>query len=352
MRIEASGSRIAVEAERRRAGRAARTGPAHPADLEKRKFKIGGVLATGMLIGMALGVLTSWAMRPLAILSIVFGGMLLGPDQAQAGWVVETLTFAPAREVKSATGRVVIAGPGVFKEENMPSAGGRIEEREPGKAVASASVDLARQTTSSAFVARADLGFTGLANADIETRVELLGPVERMRIRVFRQSAQVEDVYFGPDVSGQLEYGMSLRELTTGVILFDSATTITESSPDEFTDDTGMLNWARSPGFFGGVLEPGNVGGIPNVFSNNKWLLETTLLEFDFLVPDGLRTLEFAFEISASGFADSGTSAYGFSSAIPEPATLALFGLGAAGLIGRGWRRKRARAWSGHAASA
>ncbi|WP_200159048.1 hypothetical protein [Allochromatium vinosum] len=87
---------------------------------------------------------------------------------------------------------------------------------------------------------------------------------------------QTVDGYLSRDYIGSLVFFIELDELSTETNIFDSQTVFTDTSPDAIIDSTGILNWERSPGYFGGLGSPdSDLGGLINEYSTN-----TTLSDF------------------------------------------------------------------------
>jgi hypothetical protein len=271
-------------------------------------------------------------------------GLVVCASHAQAGWITtEELIFIPGQTVitttinKRATGQAVLTGPLGSLQDPVPPGGGRAQVLGQGGSISTATVNLQTQRTSHGWIVPSDSGLSGAGTeADIEESITsaVTQTPTSFIVRITRKHdpAQLTGAYFGPGVEGQLNYNMSVLELNSGTTVFNSTSVFTQNSPNTVIDNTGLLTWARLPGFFTGVEEIGNVGGVQNLFSNNYWFLQPTTVQFDFpvtLLAGQALNLEFAFMDSSSGFATSGTTGFGFSSAIPEPSSFALLILGA-----------------------
>lgn len=254
--------------------------------------------------------------------------------------ITEFGTIIPIMRVKTATGQAQLNGPGTPAPAPVPPGGGRVEVQVPGVASAVASVNLQSQRKWHGWIALSGSGINGNGTSAgiVEQLVAGQPVVVPTRVRVIERTridpAEVIGAYFAPGVTGDLQYNLSLA-LTGGPTIFDSTTVFTEASGDIVTDNTGLLTWQRTPGFFTGLGEPGNLSGVPDALSQNRWVLTTSVLEFEHFVnldPGETFDVTSVLLTSSSGSA-SGNGAFGIMDyTVPEPGSLVLFATGLAAL--------------------
>ncbi len=156
--------------------------------------------------------------------------------------------------------------------------------------------------------------------------------------------------FFGPGVQGKLDYNVQLREDTSGMVLLNSHSEISNDSPDNFTDSTGSILWNRSPGLFPGLEDLGEE--FQNVSSDNRWDIGDFQHGFQFPVflnaGEQLNANFFLDVFSTIGTSDgTSSSLFGIGDkdnsldANPEPSTLVLIGVGCVCLFAYRWRQRR-----------
>ena len=286
---------------------------------------------------------------------LLLGIAFIHSNSAHAGIVTLTETIVllgiveQTVETKTATGSITVTPPGGPPiTQTMPAAGGSIAIRELffPFAFARATVDLATQRQSHAWGYRSGAGYTASASTDIHksktvTSKTVSNIIQRRTIR--RDPNEIIDAFFGTGVSGRIDFAISLMDNTSGMSLFDSTTTLTDSSPDVIHDNTGMLTWTRTPGFFDG--DEGNLNGLPNLFSNNRWVLDPFSLVFDTPVtlnPGEMYIENIAGFTSSSAVSSVGAGVIGISDlTIPEPSTLLLSGAALVGFLAHSSRRRK-----------
>ena len=289
----------------------------------------------------------------LAIPLIFFALTLVSSPQAFGGIITEvetivvTGTVTQTVETKMATGNATVTPPGgPAMTQNMPPTGGSIKVVVPLSAFAGATVDLATQRKSTAWGYVSDSGFTANASADIhktKTTTSITTSTIITRVRTRLDPFETIDAFFGPGVNGTTNFNLSLTDNNSGTPLFNSTTLLTSSSPDVVQDNTGSLTWNRAPGLFDG--DEGDLSGLPNQFSNNRWVLAPFSLTFDIpatLNPGQSYNQDITGLVSSSGTTTGGSGVIGISDrTVPEPATWLVLGTGLIMLLGYRWRNKQ-----------
>jgi hypothetical protein len=254
--------------------------------------------------------------------------------------------------IPTASGQAKTTDPGGMKVKPMPLFGGNIRQKgniDPADntpyVISHANVNLAKGTAGSGWVAEAVTGkSTGAGTkADIDFTIVGAAPVlaattVKEQITLSLAPGEVDDAFFGPDVTGNLMYNLSVKDLSSGAVLLDSVSTFTEASPSTVTDNTGQLQWTRVPGPFDGLSTFGDLGGLSNVSSPNHWILgplTLTVTEMVTLNPGETLNSDLDVAISLSGASSGGSSIYGFSNAapVPEPSSGALAAVAVALLV-------------------
>jgi hypothetical protein len=284
-----------------------------------------------------------------------FAGLVLFAGSAAAGLIYEidgvVLRFGFLPPVvltpAMATGQAVATNTatGATVTSPMPAAGGTAIAAVGGPfsvARAKITADLAKDTTSREAFATPPGSINGtsvdITKAVMSPAVPVITGLDVI-LTARRDPTETIDVYLGPGDTGTLTDNISVVNLATGATLFSSTSTFSNTSPDVVTDSTGQIVWTRAPGFF-----DGDTGGQPNAFSDNRWIMGPTAAEFT--LPVDLNageaadiSLDFIETVSATV---SGPSGYGFSSSVPEPSALVLFGAGILGMIAVTGRRRPA----------
>lgn len=290
---------------------------------------------------MAVGksVLRPCALRRLPLLFTVSGAILIQSTAAfgsiitTVNTIVVTGTVTQTVETRTATGQITITPPGgPPMTQTMPAGGGSIRAVVPGFAFAGATVDLNSQKTSHAWGYVSDSGYTASSSADIHkmktvTSVTVSQIIQRTTTSL--DPNELIGVYFAPGVNANINFGLTVADNTAGTTLFNSVTNFSNTSGNTIHDNTGMLTWTREPGFFEG--DQGDLGGLPNEFSNDLWILDPFSLTFDTpinLNAGGTYAENIATTVSSSGTVISGSGVFGVSDSVPEPSTYLMIGLG------------------------
>ncbi|MEO8039997.1 MAG: hypothetical protein ABI794_14605 [Betaproteobacteria bacterium] len=297
----------------------------------------------------------------LLFMTVVASATLVPDRQSHAGiitvseLITVTGTVTQIIQTQIATGQVTVTPPGGPPMVlDMPAGGGTIRIPVAGHASSFATVNLATGRTSFGW-AHLGGGYTAQSTADIHTLRTITSVTSSTTIQRTTQARdpnEIDTVYFSPGVDGSINVNMSLTDNTSGTLLFDSTSELTSASPDVVYDSTGLLTWTRTPGFFDG--EEGDLNGLPNQFSNNRWALDLFSLSFDIPValnPGDTYASDIAGLFVSSGSISGGSGVIGLGSrTIPEPGTAFLVGAALCGLLSSGWRRKerlftKSRGW-------
>ncbi len=293
-------------------------------------------------------------------LAIFMSLTFLGHKNALAGIITRvevTETFGKievTEEIKTATGSVTVTPPGGPPQTIiMPPGGGRIELFLPGSgpgeadAGAMAKVDLDKQKKSHGWIYKSDSGYTASATSDIHKRQVIKSVTTSSgftrRVTYFKDPNQIICLFIGDNLEGNIDFQIYLTDDTSGATLFSSITSVDNNSPDIVQDNTGLLTWTRTSGFFQGIVDEQQLPGIPPITSNNMWVLAPFSLTFDTSITlnsGETYTSNIAALTTSSGIIFNGNGFIGVSDVTtPEPtSTLGLFSLG---IIGAGATIKR-----------